>query len=82
MPSTLQEFLDRAEEECDGTGKKKQKRKRKGKVDGKVDESLKNKTKASIWVMGKEVYSGKITDYYGDGFRFKDGNKEIEVEMK
>lgn len=39
-------------------------------------------SKASIWIAGKKEYSGKITGIFGDGFRFKSGTTEIDIEVK
>ena len=48
----------------------------------KFDELIKEGSMASVYVNGVMKYSGKVVGKYGDGFRFKDGSTEIEVELK
>ena len=48
----------------------------------KFDDLVKEGSTAKIWVNGKVKFSGKVTGKYGDGFRFKDGSTEIEIELK
>jgi len=46
-----------------------------------LDSLFKMYKKAQVWNNGKVLFGGPVTGVFGEGFRIKDGNNEIEVHF-